>query len=115
MVSLHAVNPPPIPPPPDPLRRYRLGVLGGALALALYVTLLARNDIDAALGQGQWPALPGGWKALALILALGLAAVIAAGAWQAGWRGAALRRWAGAHPAALALGGIMLGALVLRV
>jgi 4-amino-4-deoxy-L-arabinose transferase-like glycosyltransferase len=116
---LDAAPPPPAPPRPVAARpwQHRAGTWVGVLLLALYLTVLARNDLDAAMGRGDLPALPGGWKAVAAILGLAVLAVAAVGARQAGWRwsGAGVRRWALAHAAPLFLGAITLGALALRV
>ena len=101
--------------PPDPRLRYRLHILAGALALALYLTLLTRNDIDAWMGRGAIPALPGGWKTIAAALVVALAAVAAATAWQGGSSLTAVRRWVAAHPALILISGVTLGALALRV
>ncbi|HEX9990911.1 MAG TPA: phospholipid carrier-dependent glycosyltransferase [Chloroflexia bacterium] len=91
------------------------GPVVGLLLLAMYVTFLARNDIDDMMGRGALPAIPGGWRSIAAVLGLAVFAVVVARAWQDGWRGTRLRAWAISHPATLALGGITLGALFLRV
>jgi 4-amino-4-deoxy-L-arabinose transferase-like glycosyltransferase len=67
------------------------------------------------MGRGSLPALPGGWKSIAGVLGLALVTVVGVGLWQSGLRGESLRRWAAAHPALVAIGGITLGALALRV
>src|SRR3954452_25326608 len=60
----------------NPLRR-GLGWLVGLLLLALYVVSLARYSIDAAMGSGSLPRLPGGWKPIGALLVLLLVAVAA--------------------------------------
>ena len=97
--------------------QHRAGTWIGLLLLALYLTVLARNDLDAAMGRGDLPALPGGWKSIAVVLGLAVAAVGAVGVRQAGWRwsAAGVRRWALAHAAPLLLAVVTLAALVLRV
>jgi 4-amino-4-deoxy-L-arabinose transferase-like glycosyltransferase len=111
---------PDTPPARAPATRpwqHRAGTWIGLLLLALYLTVLARNDLDAAMGRGDLPALPGGWKAVAAILGLAVAAVAAVGARQAGWRwsAAGVRRWALAHAPLLFISAVTLGALGLRL
>lgn len=86
----------------------------GLLLLALYVVLLARNDIDALMGGGGLPALPGGWKALAGGLALAIVVLLGARVWPLRVHVAAPRA-STANLSLLAISLITLGALALRV
>src|SRR5947209_1578517 len=110
-----AARPEASPPAAATRLRYRLHILAGALALALYFVLLARNEIDGLMGRGGLPALPGGWKGIAAGLGLTLAAVLVAQARQRGWRLSQVWTWALTHPATVLIGGVTLGAFVLRV
>lgn len=94
-----------------------LNVLAGLLLFTLYVTVLARNDIDDLMGSGALPALPGGWKSLAAfqVLVLLLLATRIIGTARITVFPVRLRSWAAAHPVALAVAGLTLAALALRL
>lgn len=87
----------------------------GLLLLALYLVVLARNDIDAGMGDGSLPKVPGGWKSLGALIVIAAAVVAAAAARpRREWLERA-RLWALAHQSLLAIGGISFVALALRV
>jgi 4-amino-4-deoxy-L-arabinose transferase-like glycosyltransferase len=100
-----------------------LRVLLGLTLLALYVSLLARNDI-ADFITSRFPALPGArWlvPGVLAVTALGLSTVLvgrrlaARGRGWRIWREEAVRSWVGEHAVALALCAITGGALALRL
>ena len=106
----------PTPPSRPSGRRPRwTGAVLGLLVLGLYLVILTRNDIDARMGSGALPGVPGGWKSLAAGLVLLLIAVATAGYRDRLWRLEQVRDWALTHKAGLAVGGIVLCALILRV
>ena len=115
-------HPPADPPTPRRVPRPRLAppllnALAGLLLFTLYVTVLARNDIDDLMGSRALPALPGGWKSLAAlqVLVLLLLAARILGATRLTALPMRLRSWAISHPVALAVGGLTLAALALRL
>ncbi len=90
----------------------------GLLLFALYVTVLARNDIDSLMGSGALPTIPGGWKSLAALQALALLAITAARMRKATQLSPIIPRaiiWTRSHQVALAVAGLTLGALGLRL
>ncbi|HEY0068899.1 MAG TPA: phospholipid carrier-dependent glycosyltransferase, partial [Chloroflexia bacterium] len=108
----------PEPHAPRRLPTRLLDALTGLLLFTLYLTLLARNDIDSGMGSGALPAIPGGWKSLAALQVLALLFVVAArvrGVAQARSIPARLWAWAMEHRLPLAVGGLTLAALALRV
>jgi 4-amino-4-deoxy-L-arabinose transferase-like glycosyltransferase len=88
------------------------GALIGGLLLALYLVVLTRSSLDAAMGN---PPLLGGWKSLAGVLALAIALVAVAGALSAGWSGRRILVWIAAHAELLSVSGLTLAALAIRV
>ncbi|HEX8231612.1 MAG TPA: phospholipid carrier-dependent glycosyltransferase [Chloroflexia bacterium] len=110
------------PSSPQPPRRgissHLFNALTGLLLFALYVTILARNDIDSLMGSGALPAIPGGWKSLAALQALALLATTTARVRKATQLSSIVPRatiWARSHKVALAVAGLTLGALALRL
>lgn len=91
-----------------------VGPVVGLLLLSLYVAMLARNDLDAAMGRGSLPRLPGGSKSIIAVLALAAASLLGARVWQASRRGESVRVWVLHHPTLLAAAGVTLGAFFLR-
>lgn len=92
--------------------------LVGLLLFTLYVTVLARNDIDDLMGRGALPAVPGGWKSLAALEGLALLGLVAArvlSVTSVSSIPARLRAWAVSHKLALAVGSLTLAALALRL
>src|SRR5690349_1803969 len=78
----------------------------GLLLLALYVVVLARNDIDAGMGNGSLPRVPGGWKSLgALIVLAAVGVAVAAARPRRDWL-ERTQAWALAHWSLLAISGI---------
>ncbi|HST03486.1 MAG TPA: hypothetical protein VLQ48_01975, partial [Chloroflexia bacterium] len=88
---------PPLPQPAKEKRRLGLamsarlsGALIGGLLLALYLVVLTRSSLDAAMGN---PPLLGGWKSLAGVLTLGIALVAVSRALSGGWSGRRALVW----------------------
>lgn len=100
------------------LQEQLLDALTGLLLFTLYLTLLARNDIDSSMGSGALPAVPGGWKSLAALQVLGLLFLVAVRVRRTtstSHMAARLRTWTISHSVALAVTGLTLLALALRV
>src|SRR5689334_22266929 len=81
------------------------GMLVGGLLFALYLVLLTRASLDAALGN---PPVLGGWKSLAVVLVLGIAFVAIVAARAAGWTGRRLFVWIATHTEILSVSGLTL-------
>lgn len=88
------------------------GMLIGGLLLALYLVLLTRSSLDAAMGN---PPVLGGWKSLAVVLVLGIALVVIAEARSAGWTARRLLAWIATHGEILSASGLTLAAFAIRV
>ena len=106
---------PPHPTEAKPLARPALsprlaGMLIGGLFFALYLVLLTRASLDAAMGN---PPILGGWKSLAAVLVLGIAVVAVTGARSAGWTGRRLLTWIATHAEILSVSGLTLAALAI--
>jgi len=88
------------------------GMLIGGLLFALYLVLLTRASLDAAMGN---PPVLGGWKSLAVVLVLGIALLAIAAARSAGWTGRRLLAWIATHAEVLSVSGLTLAAFAIRV